>query len=74
MVALLAHLGQMLLMFFGSNFKRFAEVFDLHQKISMTIATVGEAFKSFKADVSDDVSHHGYKFVFSCVANLGRIP
>jgi hypothetical protein len=40
----------------------------------MTIATIGEAFECFEADVSDDVSHHGYKFVFSCVANLGRIP
>lgn len=74
MIALLANLGQMFLILFGSNFQRLAEVFDLHEKIGMTIAAIGEAFECFEADVSDDVSHHGYKFVFSCVANLGRIP
>ena len=64
----------MLLMFFGSKLKRLAEVFDLHEKIGMTVTSIGKPLESFKADVSDDVSHHGYKFVFSCVANLGRIP
>lgn len=74
MVALFTDLGQMLFILFGSNLQRLAEVFDLHEKIGMTIATISEAFECFEADVSDDVSHHGYKFVFSCVANLGRIP
>ena len=74
MIALLADLGEMLFMLLGSKLQRPAEVFDLHEKIGMTIAAIGEAFKSLEADVSDDVSHHGYKFVFSCVANLGRIP
>ena len=74
MIALLADLGQMFFMLFGSNLQRLAEVFDLHEKIRRTIATIGEALECFEADVSDDVFHHGYKFVFSCVANLGRIP
>lgn len=74
MIALLANLGEMFFMLFGANLQRLAEVFDLHEKIGMTIATISEAFECFEADVSDDVSHHGYKFVFSCVANLGRIP
>lgn len=74
MIALLAHLGEMFFMLFGSKLQRLTEIFDLHEKVSMTIAAIGEAFKSLEADVSDDISHHGYKFVFSCVANLGRIP
>ena len=47
MIALLADLGQMLVMFFGSNLKRFAKVFDFLQKIRRTIAARCESLESF---------------------------
>lgn len=74
MIALLADLGQMLVMFFGSNLKRFAKVFDFLKKIRRTITARCKSFESFEGQASDYVFHHGYKFVFSCVANLGRTP
>jgi hypothetical protein len=48
MIAFLADLGQMLVMFFGSNLKRFAKVFDFLQKIRRTIASICKSFESFK--------------------------
>ena len=74
MIAFLADLGQMLVMFFGSNLKRFAKVFDFLKKIRRTIASICKSFESFKGQASNYVFHYGYNFVFSCVASLGRIP
>lgn len=74
MIAFLADLGQMLVMFFGSNLKGFAKVFNFIQKIHLTIASICKSFESFKGQASDYVFHYGYNFVFSCVASLGRIP
>ena len=74
MVALLADLGEMLFVFFGSNLKRLLQILDLHEQIGLTITAICESFESFKRQTSDDVFHYGYNFVFSCVASLGRIP
>ena len=49
MVALITQLGQMLLMFFGSDFKRLAKVFNLHQEVSMAIPTVRKPLQCFDA-------------------------
>jgi hypothetical protein len=48
MIAFLADLGQMLVMFFGSNLKRFAKVFDFLKKIRLTITSICKSFESFK--------------------------
>ena len=62
MIAFLADLGQMLVVFFGSNLKRFAKVFNFIQKIHLTIASICKSFESFKGQASDYIFHHGCRF------------
>jgi mRNA degradation ribonuclease J1/J2 len=45
MIALLADLGQMLVVFFGSDLERFAKVFDFLKKIGRTIAARCKSFE-----------------------------
>ena len=48
MIALLADLGQMLVMFFCSDCKCFAKVFNFIQKIRLTISAIRKPFECFK--------------------------
>ena len=59
MIALLANLGQVFLMFLGSNLKRFAKVFDFCHKIGRAIASACKSFECLEGQASDYVFHHG---------------
>ena len=57
MIALLADLGEMLLMFLRANFKSFTKVFDFLHKIGRAIASACKSLESFDGKASDYVFH-----------------
>ena len=74
MIALLADLGQMLLMFFGSNLKRSFQILNFIQKIRLAITAICESLESFNRQASDDVFHNEFAINLESQFRTGRPP